>query len=322
MSNEQLSTDRGESLYSAFVRAPDPDTRLPAAGSCGTTSSPADVIPQEGAERPSVGIIPEPKTGPHLWCSDCRTPMRTYYFALNTRPVCGKCKRGYDDKIERGDGPRAFRRALAYGLGAGLASAALFALVVLTMGFARMFLLVGVGVVVAKAINKATGGFYARRYQLLAVAITYVSIGLGCLAPVIKIASDMANTPPTAAEVAADSAAAAEEAELEAMLADPAEAAKQGEAERLAVDPESPEARAAARMTSGGFFGALGVVVMLLLTLPLLSMLAYGVYGAGIGILALGYGMYKAWDITSHGLVSYELSGPFRVGSGPIPVTR
>src|SRR5215208_4376044 len=303
MSNEQLSTNRGEFLFASFVRAPE----TPGA-------------PEAPAPAPSPELIPEPKSAPYLWCSDCRTPMRTYYFALNERPVCGKCKRGYDEKIERGVGPRAFQRALAYGLGAGLASAAVFAFVVLTMGFARMFLLVGVGVLVAKAINRATGGFYARRYQLLAVAVTYFSIGLGCLAPVIKLAAEMDDAPAPAA-ASADSSAASADDELDALLADPSAAAAQGVAERRAAEL-SPEARAAERMASGGFLGAAGVVVVLLLAMPLLSMLAYGVYGAGIGVLALGYGMYKAWDITSHGLVSYEMNGPYRVGTGPIPVTR
>jgi hypothetical protein len=38
-----------------------------------------------------------------------------------------------------------------------------------------------------------------------------------------------------------------------------------------------------------------------------------------MGLLAMGYAMYQAWRQTDGQGMSLELSGPFRVGQGPIP---
>src|SRR5215208_2275186 len=58
-----------------------------------------------------------------LPCSDCRAPMRTHYFALDTRPVCPKCRAGYEKRIAYGRGPGSLARILLWGGGAALAGA-------------------------------------------------------------------------------------------------------------------------------------------------------------------------------------------------------
>jgi len=64
----------------------------------------------------------------------------------------------------------------------------------------------------------------------------------------------------------------------------------------------------------------LGGALLLMLVLPILGLLQYGIYAAGVGVLAFGFGMKKAWDLTEGG-IELALSGPFRVGEGPIPPT-
>jgi hypothetical protein len=82
----------------------------------------------------------------------------------------------------------------------------------------------------------------------------------------------------------------------------------------------SRDAAAAKRLPTGGVFNRIVGVIVLVLTLPLLAGLAYGIYGAAIGLFAIGYGVFKAWEITGNA-VAYSLTGPHRVGSGPIPQT-
>jgi hypothetical protein len=50
----------------------------------------------------------------------------------------------------------------------------------------------------------------------------------------------------------------------------------------------------------------------------MLALFEFGLYVAGVGLLALGFGLYKAWDLTDGQGLDLVLTGPFRVGSGPI----
>ena len=54
-----------------------------------------------------------------------------------------------------------------------------------------------------------------------------------------------------------------------------------------------------------------------MLTLPILANMQYGMYAAGLGLLAFAFGMKKAWDLAANG-IELELSGPYKVGEGPI----
>lgn len=64
-----------------------------------------------------------------------------------------------------------------------------------------------------------------------------------------------------------------------------------------------------------------GAILVAILTLPLLAMLAFGLYAGGFGLFTLAFSMYKAWQLTDgHGL-DLQLKGPFRVGTGPIQPT-
>jgi len=176
---------------------------------------------------------------------------------------------------------------------------------------------------VAKAVNAATNFYHGRRYQVLAVALTYFAIGLGSLTPVIRAYAALEDTPPAAA-VATDTRSAGAvttdgAAEMEA-LEDLESTADAGRGHTRA-GAGGDEAQWAARLASGGILVAVGAVLMLLVTLPLLSLFAYGIYGAVIGVFAFVYGMRKAWELTGQG-VAFTLTGLHRVGTGPIPVTR
>jgi hypothetical protein len=85
--------------------------------------------------------------------------------------------------------------------------------------------------------------------------------------------------------------------------------------------PEEQEKSPAQALAEGNAISRVANTLLLIALLPVLGLLTYGVHAAGIGIVALGFGVYKAWDITGQG-VAHELSGPHRVGTGPIPQMR
>lgn len=251
-----------------------------------------------------------------LPCSDCRQPMRNHYFALDTRPVCGKCRAPYEKRIAYARGPGSLARVLFYGGGAALLGA-------IVMGFVGFALILSAPLawIVAKAINKATGDYFLRRNAIIAVVLVYAAIGTSVVVPVVF---DAMRTP--AAE-ASPAAAAADEAAPPAVdedgepIADaPEDILADEPVAEVATTPDEIERQKAAQLREGGIVAGVITVVVLFFTLPLIVALSYGIAGAGIALLAFGFAMHRAWVMTNDG-VSYELSGPFRVGTGPIPTT-
>ena len=53
--------------------------------------------------------------------------------------------------------------------------------------------------------------------------------------------------------------------------------------------------------------------------LPRLWMMQFGMMASAMGVMALGYALYQAWKQTDGEGMVLDLTGPFRVGQGPIP---
>ena len=324
MSADQGSgIDRGDALFSSFTRTSD----ATAAGKGATPPTPPPAAPAESAP---------PVQSKFIWCSDCRSAIRTHYFALDTRPLCGKCRVEYARAIEHARGSAGFREALVKGGGIALACAAGLGLIFMIMPVFRILLAIGVGHLVGTAVNKATGDYTMRRYQVLAALLTYFAIGLGSLAPVVKEIVTMpaaVEAPAADAEAEAAAAAADEESEEEAYAEDEEEAEvtpgldtdeleaeyRRNRAEQFRP-PVTAEESSAQSVRAAGFVKGFFMMLVLILILPLLSLFSFGLYGIAIGLLSLGYGIYKAWDITASGH-TYQIAGPYRVGTGPIPLT-
>ena len=235
-----------------------------------------------------------------MWCSECRAAMRTQYFALNERPICAKCRPQYAKMIERGVGPAAMRRAVIQGVVTTLAGAAALAAGVIIFPFFRLPIVVGIGWFMGKRIMGTVDGYGGRRYQYLAVGLTYLAISIGSMIPAIKRAHDDAKR-----------RAAIEAAQIRTLATE--HKAINEELEALGIEPiraEQPKEEA-----------GIGSFLVAFFTLPILAMFEFGLYVAGVGLLALGFALYKAWDLTDGQGLDLVLKGPFRVGSGPITAT-
>jgi hypothetical protein len=263
----------------------------------------------------------------YMACSECRAPMRTQYYALNERPICGKCRPEFAKRIQRGVGPGAFQRALLHGLVTALIGAAVLGTGVLFIPFLRIFVVIGVGHFIGKRVMAAVDGYGGRRYQFLAVGLTYFAIGLGSLVPAINEANEAADRrraiqADTTRRLATQGKAIAEE--LDAFIAEQAGAEQEegeGEADgaedsatAAAEAPVAPKPSAAKQPDRIG----IGNVLIAVLTLPLLAMFAFGYTAAGVGLLTFGYALREAWRLTDGQGLDLQLKGPFRVGTGPI----
>lgn len=211
--------------------------------------------------------------------------------------------------------------------GAALGGAVVTAIGISIFGLMRILFSVGVGYLIGSTIKHANGGWPGRKYQILAIALTYFSLGFGAILPTLmSIPSTRRELRRAAADsVAAAQARAAADSETadnrkadESPVADLATIADSMEAARAKKPVHKTAAQEAATKLAGvGFVALIGNALLLLLTLPILANLQYGIYAAGLGLLAFGFGMKKAWDLTEGG-VELQLSGPYKVGEGPV----
>lgn len=227
------------------------------------------------------------RRSPVLWCTVCHVAMRTSYYALNgERALCADCKQPFEDRVARGTGPEALSRALLWGAGAAAAAALLLGGALVLVGFLQLFAAIAVGWVVARVIGRATANYGGRQYQMIAVLLTYVALGAAFLIPVVRDTIALAQA-------------------QDALAALPAGA--------LTGVGSSP-------FGESGPLGAVVNALLLMVTLPLVAPFAYGYRGAAIAYVALALAVWKVWDMTRcRG--ELNLSGPFRVGRGPIDPT-
>jgi hypothetical protein len=271
---------------------------------------------------------PEPQRTRGIQCSDCRSVSRTSYYALNDRPVCARCKQQYAERIALAKGPGAMTRTVLLGMGAAVGGAILTAIGISIFGMMRILCSVGVGFLVGSTIKHANGGWPGRKYQILAVVLTYFALGFGAIMPTLlslpaarrefqRAAADSAAA--ARARAVADSIAAQDSTKVEAGPTDGLAAiADSMEAARFKPPMHKSAGRENADKLAGvSVFGVIGGVLNMMIMLPILANLQYGIYAAGLGLLAFGFGMKKAWDLTEGG-IELQLSGPYKVGEGPI----
>jgi hypothetical protein len=116
-------------------------------------------------------------------CAACQGPIIESYYHASGRVVCPACAA----RIQQGQQqPPAysFPRALLFGGAAALAGCAIYAIVAIATGMEIGLIAILVGVMVGKAIRRASGGFGGRQQQILAVVLTYFSIATSYI-PVI-----------------------------------------------------------------------------------------------------------------------------------------
>ena len=256
--------------------------------------------------------------------------MRDKYFALNERPICAKCKPAFAKRIERGKSSTALWRSAFQGLLVALLGAIAMGVVVTVWPFARIFVLIPIGYLVGKTVMRAVDGYGGRRYQYLAVALSYFAISLGQLVPASReaeaalqrkaaIRADTNRTLATQglalqeamADIAQDSTFIGSP-----LAEDEVETGADADDEEAAAPVQAGKPTSAAATSSGP-----RNLLVLILFLPILALFqGLGIHVTAVGFLALGYAMHQAWKQTDgHGL-DLKLKGPFRVGAGPIPV--
>ena len=263
----------------------------------------------------------ESGAAPYLWCSDCRSPMRDRYFALNDRPICATCRPAYAERIKRADGPGAMWRVGMQGGMIALAGAVVLAIAIWIFAPLRLLVVVPIGFFVGKRMMAALDGYSNRRYQYLAVGLTYVALLVGFAVPSAMIERrDTARRAQVRAKMQGTVATEADAMRDElASLTQPPQPDSTNEAEATGDDEEPEAAKPPVPAVAKDDIGpGPGLAFVMLLLIPFIASLQFGMTGSAVGFSSIGYALYLAWSKTDGQGLNLKLAGPFRVGHGPI----
>jgi len=262
---------------------------------------------------------PAPDAALYMSCSECHAPMREKYFSMNERPICAKCCPKFARRIKRTDGAGAIWRVGLQGALVALVGAVALVVVITLFPPARIFLLIPIGYYIGKRMMGSLDGYSTRRYQYLAVGLTYLCFLIGFTIPAVReqreaITRNAVNRVKMQGTMATQTDAIREE--LAALNAGRGESADppSDEDSRLAEQAAAQKKAAEDPIGPGP-----GLALVLLLFSPFLAMMQFGMMASAMGVLALGYALYQAWKQTDGQGMLLALSGPFRVGQGPIP---
>ena len=241
---------------------------------------------------------------PEVTCAVCGKSVGAEYYHANGKPICDSCRQVVTSAAET---PRSIGLLVVaglFGLGAAIAGAAIYYAVIAIANLEIGIVAILIGYMVGWAVRKGAGGRGGRRFQVLAVVLTYWAVGL-------------AYTPLAFKEITKDKKDA-----KSALTSDSASSSAPTIGERLgdsgqAVSPVDSVVSSASKSddVSGREAAvALGGLFVLIFALPLLSV--FGSLPLGlISALIIFIGMRQAWTMTAK--PALVISGPYKVGAGP-----
>lgn len=113
-------------------------------------------------------------------CAVCKKTISGDYFKIRRAPVCAGCTEKIRAQIPR-DSHSAFVRALLFGIGGAVIGFALYVVFALATGLIIGYVSLAVGYIVGKAMHMGSGGIGGRRYQVVAVLLTYFAVSLSAI---------------------------------------------------------------------------------------------------------------------------------------------
>jgi hypothetical protein len=253
-----------------------------------------------------------PNAAEGLACAMCGTALRAQYYHVAEQPTCASCK----DAVERANQNAAVKsrragilaRAFGFGLAAAVAGAILYYAVIAITGWEIGLVAIVIGFMVGWAVRKGSGEAGGRRYQWLAVVLTYFAVGLAYTPLAFKSFAE-GGGPKDAA--VADSSGVASPAVTEAAPAtDGATTPASAEESNAPAAVGAPTEAASAP----GVMVALGITFLFIFALPVMY-IAGSMPSGLISAIIILVGMQQAWKMTAR--VEVPISGPYKVGAGP-----
>jgi|SRR5687767_8221270 len=242
--------------------------------------------PLPGAVTASAGVS----------CAVCQASIPDEYFDVNGQSVCRVCRVRV---LEAGVTPKGWGillRAAACGLAAAIAGAGLYYAVIAITDFGIGLVAIAIGYMVGYAVRFGARGRGGRRFQVLAMVLTYVAVSLAYSVIAIRASLD---DPATETTLSTSTPAAPV-------------ASSTGQAEGAAGVAEAEPAEEAG---AGGFAVSLALIFGFFLALPVIVVFS-SLPGGLISAAIIVFGMLQAWRMTMAPVLN--VSGPYRVGTGAL----
>jgi hypothetical protein len=132
------------------------------------------------SKAPQFATAEYATNSPKLQCAGCRQPISSSYFRIKSSPVCAGCTEKVRAKMPK-DSHGAFVRAVAFGIAGALIGLALYVAFALATGLIIGWVSLAVGWIVGKAMRMGSGGVGGRRYQVVAVLLTYFAVSMSAV---------------------------------------------------------------------------------------------------------------------------------------------
>jgi DNA-directed RNA polymerase subunit RPC12/RpoP len=211
-------------------------------------------------------------------CAACGATIDTEYYQINGHVACASCRSRAVASAETPRGIKPLVTAGLFGLGAGIVGAIIYFAVIALLNLEIGIVAILIGYMVGYAVRRGIHGRGGRRFQVLAVALTYAAIAMAYTP--IGMKGALENTP-----VSANVSAA-------------------GSSENAASTQAGNE--------EGNVFFALAAVFALIAILPVLVVFS-SLPGSLISGVIIFVGLAQAWRMT--GVPQLQIFGPYRVGT-------
>src|SRR5208282_5296905 len=113
-------------------------------------------------------------------CCICHNPISGPYYRIKGSMACAACSAKVLARKPK-DSHAAFTRALLFGLGGALLGLVLYSAVGILLHLQIGYVSLAVGYLVGKAMMMGSGNIGGRRYQWLAIALTYAAVSLSAV---------------------------------------------------------------------------------------------------------------------------------------------
>jgi hypothetical protein len=215
-------------------------------------------------------------------CSHCKVAIRERYWRANDKIFCAVCRGQIAAAIEGSRAKASFGKAVLLGGAVALACGIGYAIFVQASGMQLALVTIGIAWAVAKTVRSASGALGGRRFQILAVLLTYVGSAMGYAGPVLHAFRDRAE--------------------------------KRAEKKNADDEADSPSTSKADKPAAGA--GMVLVAVLLTFGFILAAPILVAPH-APIGLVIVLIGLWQAWKLSRP--ITIVLDGPYNVGSGAPP---
>jgi hypothetical protein len=225
-------------------------------------------------------------------CAQCNRDLIGSYYEVEGETVCEACKYTIESRMTEGSGAGRFVRATGAGLVAAALGAALYYAITAISGYEFGLIAIVVGFGVGSAVRWGSNGRGGKRYQALAMALTYLAIVATYIPPIIQGFREGAAKTAAVEPVAADGAPSA----VPAAAAAPSETADTPEGEPTGEVPTV-------------------IAVVLIFAIACAAPFLAGFENI-MGIVIIGIGLYEAWKLNRRTTVT--ITGPHAISHSSV----